>query len=114
MPIYPVSQYESLIIITMNQPLSARYTEQLNCLTVGKEKLSALKSSSVRFFFPPFHITFLTFYSDVLDGAMITLAMYTMNFAHPGLLLGRITGLPDTRVNKSTDSSLEKVDGTTD
>ncbi|KAF8800777.1 hypothetical protein BYT27DRAFT_7235977 [Phlegmacium glaucopus] len=28
--------------------------------------------------------------SDVLDGAMITLAMYTMNFAHPGLLLGRV------------------------
>lgn len=25
--------------------------------------------------------------SDVLDGAMITLAMYTLNFLHPGRLL---------------------------
>lgn len=28
---------------------------------------------------------------------MITLAMYTMNIAHPGLLLGRVTGLPKVR-----------------
>ena len=26
---------------------------------------------------------------DVLDGAMIVLATFTMNFLHPGLLLGR-------------------------
>ena len=26
---------------------------------------------------------------DVLDGAMIVLAMYTLNFCHPGRLLGR-------------------------
>jgi hypothetical protein len=30
---------------------------------------------------------------NVLDGAMITLAMYTVNFAHPGLLLGSGSGL---------------------
>ena len=44
--------------------------------------------------------------SDVLDGAMITLAMYTMNFAHPGLLLGRVKGLPKTRSEGSTGSDL--------
>lgn len=26
-------------------------------------------------------------YTDVLDGAMITLAMYTLNIFHPGILL---------------------------
>ncbi|KAJ7584641.1 RTA1-like protein [Mycena floridula] len=30
-------------------------------------------------------------YFNVLDGAMITLAMYTMNFAHPGWLLNSVT-----------------------
>ena len=28
-------------------------------------------------------------YLDVLDGAMIVLAIYTLNFAHPGVLLAR-------------------------
>ncbi|KAF8170088.1 RTA1-like protein [Pholiota molesta] len=32
-------------------------------------------------------------YFNVLDGAMVTLAMYTTNIAHPGLLLGRGMGL---------------------
>jgi hypothetical protein len=27
------------------------------------------------------------FSTDVLDGAMVTLAFFTLNFAHPGLLL---------------------------
>ena len=26
---------------------------------------------------------------DVLDGAMVTLAIFTLNFFHPGFLLGR-------------------------
>lgn len=30
----------------------------------------------------------LTFRLDVLDGAMIVLATFTMNFLHPGFLLG--------------------------
>ena len=46
------------------------------------------------------------FFADVLDGAMITLAMYTMNFAHPGLLLGRIKGLPKIRSKESSDSNI--------
>jgi hypothetical protein len=29
----------------------------------------------------------LKFSTDVLDGAMVTLAIYTLNFAHPGVLL---------------------------
>ncbi len=29
-----------------------------------------------------------TLYEDVLDGGMITLATYTLNFLHPGTLLG--------------------------
>jgi len=40
---------------------------------------------------------------NVLDGAMITLAMYTMNIAHPGLLLGRVKGLPKTRSSGNSD-----------
>ena len=47
---------------------------------------------------------------------MITLAMYTMNFAHPGLLLGRIRGLPglggsrsDSEQNLSSGVKVMKV-----
>jgi len=32
---------------------------------------------------------------NVLDGAMVTLAIYTLNFAHPGMLLGTGSGLAD-------------------
>lgn len=32
-------------------------------------------------------IFFFSFVTDVLDGAMVTLAIYTLNFAHPGFLL---------------------------
>ena len=79
---------------------------------VGTGELSQLKSFSVRFLSQLFvnqtendcspHL------SDVLDGAMITLAMYTMNFAHPGLLLGRVKGLPKIQLTRSSDSSIEK------
>jgi hypothetical protein len=31
----------------------------------------------------------VTFIQDVLDGAMITLAIFTLNLFHPGYLLGR-------------------------
>ena len=31
-------------------------------------------------------------YLDVLDGAMVTLAIYTVNIAHPGWLLGSKSG----------------------
>ncbi|KAF8901514.1 RTA1-domain-containing protein [Gymnopilus junonius] len=33
---------------------------------------------------------------NVLDGAMVTLAIFTINFAHPGLLLGRRSGFVKT------------------
>jgi hypothetical protein len=79
---------------------------------VGTGGLSQLKFSSVRFLSQLFvNQTENDFFSlsDVLDGAMITLAMYTMNFAHPGLLLGRVKGLPKTRSRGSSDSSIEEV-----
>ncbi|PBK87225.1 RTA1 like protein [Armillaria gallica] len=42
-------------------------------------------------------------YFNVLDGAMVVLAMYAINFAHPGWLLGR-----DPNANsKSSDSVIE-------
>ena len=79
---------------------------------VGTGGLFQLKSSSVGFlsqlFVNKIENDFL-FLSDVLDGAMITLAMYTMNFAHPGLLLGRVKGLPKTRSGGSSDSNIEEV-----
>ncbi|KAI0058666.1 RTA1-domain-containing protein [Artomyces pyxidatus] len=53
-------------------------------------------------------------YFDVLDGAMITLAMFTMNFCHPGYLLregaGKLTAVEDgqqTPVNNTTMDILE-------
>ncbi|KAJ7575506.1 RTA1-domain-containing protein [Mycena floridula] len=39
-------------------------------------------------------------YFNVLDGGMVTLAMYTLNFAHPGWLLG------DTRDNRLREKAL--------
>jgi hypothetical protein len=78
---------------------------------VGTGGLSQLKSSSVRFLIQLFvNQTENEFspLSDVLDGAMITLAMYTMNFAHPGLLLGRVKGLPKIQSTGSSDSSIEE------
>ncbi|KIY69317.1 RTA1 like protein [Cylindrobasidium torrendii FP15055 ss-10] len=42
-------------------------------------------------------------YFNVLDGAMIILAMYTFNFAHPGLLLGRSMGKTDAVPSNDSD-----------
>ena len=51
---------------------------------------------------------------DVLDGAMIVIAMYTINFFHPGILLGHIN--PGHRKNRklvdeSKDASDVEVSG---
>ncbi|KAE9407123.1 RTA1-like protein [Gymnopus androsaceus JB14] len=40
---------------------------------------------------------------DVLDGAMVTLSIFTLNFAHPGMLVGK----PTTTVVDSEKSSLK-------
>ena len=42
---------------------------------------------------------------DVLDGAMIVLAMYTLNFFHPGRLIGRA----DAWLNSSSQATRTKV-----
>ena len=80
---------------------------------VGTGGLSQLKSFSVRFlsqlFVNKLKMIFSPSLSDVLDGAMITLAMYTMNFAHPGLLLGRVKGLPKIQSGGSSNSNIEEV-----
>lgn len=48
-------------------------------------------------------------YVDVLDGAMVTLAIFTLNFAHPGLLLSE-PGKPGLQsVDEEKDSIEEKV-----
>jgi len=58
----------------------------------GVDPLSLPKSTSVR---PPFFIILLPAFlncfcmTDVFDGAMITIAMFTMNLIHPGLFLKR-------------------------
>lgn len=44
---------------------------------------------------------------NVLDGAMIVLTVYTMNIAHPGLLLGHGSGLVKEVINKDPTSSPE-------
>jgi hypothetical protein len=56
------------------------------------EELSVTSFISVRhisFFSAYYHSQLLTDnLVDVLDGAMVTIAMYTINIGHPGFLLG--------------------------
>jgi hypothetical protein len=40
------------------------------------------------------------FATDVLDGAMITLAIYTLNFVHPGMFLYNISSVTLTHDEK--------------
>jgi hypothetical protein len=44
---------------------------------------------------------------DVLDGAMVTLAMFTLNFAHPSVLLGDLRDSYNTaeKLRDSTSGS---------
>lgn len=49
---------------------------------------------------------------DVLDGAMIVLAIYTLNFAHPGIFLrSQHTKKADPHHTKETDPYLNENDG---
>jgi len=43
--------------------------------------------------------TILILLTDVLDGAMVTLAIYTLNLAHPGFLLRDLRDSYDTEKN---------------
>ena len=64
-------------------------TVRLNYLMAGVDVLSVLNFISVRFF--QFYLSCVVsdlVCVDVLDGAMVVLAVYTMNLAHPGRLLG--------------------------
>ena len=75
---------------------SARYTVPSSSRMGGRGGSSRLRSTIVGFSFV--HILQLCspyFAADVLDGAMITLAMFTLNALHPGYLLKceRETGL---------------------
>ncbi|KAK0222325.1 RTA1 like protein-domain-containing protein [Armillaria fumosa] len=47
-------------------------------------------------------------YFNVLDGAMVVLAIYTLNFAHPGVLIGRTMGRDRSAVDaEKNDSAVE-------
>ncbi|KAI0710518.1 RTA1-domain-containing protein [Earliella scabrosa] len=46
-------------------------------------------------------------YFNVLDAAMIVLAMFTLNFLHPGFLLGKGQTWTAARVSSETNSKLE-------
>ncbi|KAK0438671.1 RTA1-like protein [Armillaria borealis] len=47
-------------------------------------------------------------YFNVLDGAMVVLAIYTLNFAHPGILIGRNMGRSRSALDaEKNDSALE-------
>ena len=52
-------------------------------------------------YFPPIHL-----FVDVLDGAMITIATYTLNFLHPGYLLAEV--LAAERRKKTDPTEMEK------
>jgi len=51
---------------------------------------------------------------DILDGGMVTLAIYTLNFAHPGLLLFRRfpkeSSTPRSSSNDTTGASTPKME----
>ena len=58
----------------------------------GMARSSRRSGSSVRghffgFFFSPNLVLIIGDYADVFDGAMIVLAMYTLNIFHPGIFL---------------------------
>jgi hypothetical protein len=73
-------------------PIQGQFTVRSSSRKVGLEELSVTSFISVR------HIScFSAYYDsqlltdslvDVLDRAMVTIAMYTINIGHPGLLLG--------------------------
>ena len=44
----------------------------------------------------PSHTVIIDDHSDVFDGLMITLAMFTLNVFHPGIYLGTPSNLPTT------------------
>jgi hypothetical protein len=50
--------------------------------------------------------------TDVLDGAMIVLAMFTLNFLHPGLRFRGVASPLKSRGEK-TDGQLESQPGST-
>jgi len=77
-----------------------QYTAQSSSQMAGMEELSVTKHTLVSIsdlslpeklliYIPP----------DALDGAMVTIAMYTMNIAHPGILLA-------LSPNKQVDTTL--------
>ena len=69
-----------------------RFTGQSSSPVVGMVESSQLKCTSVgsnSFFHRllSYQTANATTYPDVLDGAMVTLAIITLNLAHPGVLL---------------------------
>ncbi|KAF9479945.1 RTA1 like protein, partial [Pholiota conissans] len=48
-------------------------------------------------------------YFNALDGAMITLAMYTINILHPGLLLGRGMGVEKEKTHPIPSSGVNSI-----
>ena len=71
---------------------TGRSTVPSNWLTAGTAASSERKCTSVRPLFSSYirasYLQHDLSYADVLDGAMITLATFTLNFLHPGWLLG--------------------------
>jgi hypothetical protein len=51
---------------------------------------------------------------DVLDGGMVILAIYTLNIAHPGLLLFRDTSRKDLVLEEKTSTPSAEAEPTSD
>ena len=48
-------------------------------------------------------------FQDVFDGAMIVLAMYTLNLLHPGRLLGSRTEQPKPDTERPTEVPMQEL-----
>ncbi|KAK0460205.1 uncharacterized protein EV420DRAFT_1763121 [Desarmillaria tabescens] len=46
-------------------------------------------------------------YFNIFDGAMVILAIYTLNFAHPGYLIGRGMGRDRAIEDQKSESAIE-------
>lgn len=86
-------------------------TEQSSSRTDGQDGSSLRRSTSVRV---PLSISRLNatdhnplLQTDVLDGAMITLALFTLNIFHPGFLLPRHHPLAGTQHGSTTGAGNE-------
>ena len=87
-----------------NQRRLVRSTVPLSYLTGGRAGLFTPRFTSVRRRLLVFGLILITIsLTDVLDGGMVTLAIYTLNLAHPGRLLQGYYPATEKTVDRHSD-----------